>query len=269
VSNTNLVETLRSNGSSARRVEATFDGTYGETVCVSRDHLEISLPHARGSNISNLAAFDFASASPIVGRFVYCAVKRLMDVLGALFGLILFGPFMVIGMVLVWMEDGGPLIFRQKRIGLNGKPFTMLKIRTMVEDAENRFEEVASLNHHDDFRSFKAKDDPRILKVGKLLRKYSIDEFPQLFNVLRGDMSLVGPRPSLEREVALYDSEDCIRLTVKPGLTCYWQISGRGEIPFKEQVKMDRQYIRDCSIATDLAIVFKTFPTLVRASGAH
>ena len=269
VSNANLVEVPLSRDFGDRQVTSTFDGSYGESVCISPDLLAASLPISLQTLDRKLAAFDFVKSSPIVGRFAYCAMKRLIDVIGALIGLIVFGPFMLVGMLLVRMEDGGPVIFRQKRIGLNGQPFTMLKIRTMVQDAEKRFEEVAALNHHDDFRSFKAKDDPRILRIGKFLRKYSVDEFPQLFNVLIGDMSLVGPRPSLEREVALYDSEDCIRLTVKPGLTCYWQISGRGEIPFKEQVQLDRQYIRDCSTATDLLIVLKTFPTLLGASGGH
>jgi lipopolysaccharide/colanic/teichoic acid biosynthesis glycosyltransferase len=176
---------------------------------------------------------------------------------------------MLIGMFLIWLEDGGPVVFRQERVGLNGKRFTLLKIRTMVKDADSRLAEVLALNQHTDHRTFKAKSDPRVLRYGKLLRKYSIDEFPQLFNVLWGQMSLVGPRPSLAREVVLYQPGDYVRLIVKPGLTCYWQIAGRGNIPFEEQLELDKKYIRERSALTDIIIIVKTFPSLIRANGAH
>ena len=176
---------------------------------------------------------------------------------------------MLVGMFLVWLEDGGPVIFRQERVGLHGKRFILLKIRTMVRDAESRFAEVSVLNEHADHRTFKAKVDPRLLRFGKLLRKYSIDEFPQLLNVLWGDMSLVGPRPSLAREVALYAPGDHVRFIVKPGLTCYWQISGRGEVPFEVQLELDLKYIRERSPLADIIIIAKTIPSLIRANGAH
>lgn len=197
------------------------------------------------------------------------STKRLFDVLGALAGLLVLGPVMLVGMLLVWLEDGGPVIFRQERVGLHGKRFTLWKIRTMVKDAESRLAEVSALNQHTDQRTFKAKADPRVLRCGKLLRKYSIDEFPQLWNVLCGQMSLVGPRPSLAREVALYAPGDHLRFIVKPGLTCYWQISGRGEVPFAAQLELDLKYIRERSAMTDILIIVKTIPSLIRANGAH
>ncbi len=199
----------------------------------------------------------------------YHMFKRAIDVVGAAIGLVLLSPIMLLAMLLVWFEDGGPVLFRQKRVGINGDLFTIFKIRTMEKNAEQRMAEVAALNHHDDGRTFKAKHDPRVLRVGKWLRRYSIDEFPQLVNVLRGEMTLVGPRPPLPSEVDLYDAEDYIRLIVRPGLTCYWQVAGRGELPFKEQVELDRRYVQDCSIWLDLRLIAKTPLAIVRGKGAH
>lgn len=210
---------------------------------------------------------DWDETSKALDSAGYVVLKRLIDIVGASIGLILLSPFMLIAMLLVWLEDRGSTIFRQERVGLNGETFMIYKIRTMVQDAEARLAEVAAMNHHDDHRTFKAKDDPRLLKVGKLLRKYSIDEFPQLLNVLSGEMSLVGPRPPVPREVDLYDASDYIRLAVKPGLTCYWQISGRSTIPFKQQVQLDRRYIRESSTRVDLAIMAKTVPAMLFGTG--
>ena len=227
------------------------------------------LSEAGNAEPAGVRLIDWTDASGALDSAFYRTLKRVLDIAGALLGLIVFGPFMLLAMLLVWLEDGGPVIFRQQRVGLNGERFTFLKIRTMVKDAEARLAEVAALNHHADHRTFKTKDDPRVLRIGKLLRKYSIDEFPQLINVLSGEMSLVGPRPPIPREVDLYDPEDYIRLAVKPGLTCYWQISGRGTIPFKDQVELDRRYIRDSSMLTDLKIIAKTLPSMLQGDGAH
>jgi len=175
-----------------------------------------------------------------IDRVRYLATKRIIDIVGASIGFVLLSPLMLLATFFVWLQDGSPVMFRQTRVGLHGRRFHIYKIRTMVRDAESRLQEVAALNQHEDQRTFKAADDPRILKIGKLLRKYSIDEFPQLYNVLRGEMSLVGPRPPIPHEVELYDPEDYVRLAVKPGLTCYWQIAGRGTIAFKGQVELDR-----------------------------
>ena len=211
---------------------------------------------------------DWIGSSRAFESASYMMVKRFLDIVGASLGLLVLGPFALVGMLLTWLEDGGPVIFSQKRVGLNGDTFKMFKIRTMVKDAEKRLAEVAALNQHADPRTFKVKDDPRLLRVGKWLRRFSIDEFPQLVNVLRGDMTLVGPRPPLPHEVEQYDAEDHVRLTVRPGLTCYWQVYGRGEIPFKEHVELDRQYIQDCSTWTDLVLIAKTLPALLRGRGA-
>lgn len=212
---------------------------------------------------------DWCHSSRALGSPDYHMLKRAIDVVGASIGLVLLSPVMLIAMFLVWLEDGGPVMFRQKRVGINGDSFTIFKIRTMVNNAEQRLAEVAALNHHSDARTFKAKEDPRLLRVGKWLRRYSIDEFPQVLNVLRGDMSLVGPRPPLPREVDLYDAEDYIRLIVRPGLTCYWQVEGRGEVAFKDQVELDRRYVQDCSIRLDLLLIAKTPMAMLRGKGAH
>lgn len=200
---------------------------------------------------------------------LYRGLKRAMDICGALVGCVVFGPIMLIGMLLVWIEDGGPVIFRQKRVGLNGETFTIFKIRSMVVDAEDRFCEVESLNKHDDSRTFKLHEDPRVLQVGSFLRRFSIDEFPQLFNVLRGEMSLVGPRPPLVREVSQYAVGDHVKFLVKPGLTCFWQISGRGDIAFEGQIELDQRYVEEQSLSTDIGIIAKTLPAMIRGHGAH
>lgn len=199
----------------------------------------------------------------------YLVCKRLLDVIGALVGLVVLGPIMLVSMLLVWIEDGGPVIFRQQRVGKGGRVFSMIKIRTMVKDAEARRDEIEELNVHSDDRSFKAVNDPRILKMGAYLRRFSIDEFPQVINVLRGEMSLVGPRPPLTREVELYSPQDHVRFVVKPGLTCFWQIAGRGEIAFEGQIALDRRYIQEHSTWIDLVIIAKTVPAMIRGDGAH
>lgn len=212
---------------------------------------------------------DWDIACKAMDSPAYRSLKRAIDVVGALIGLVILGPAILVAMLIVRLEDGGPVIFRQQRVGLNGDIFAMFKIRTMVKDAESRLEEVAALNSHSDARTFKAKYDPRVLRCGKTLRKFSIDEFPQLLNVLAGDMSLVGPRPPLPREVELYSPEDYVRLMVLPGLTCLWQISGRGNLPFDQQVQLDRQYIETASTFTDLCIIARTVPAMFRGTGAH
>lgn len=200
----------------------------------------------------------------------YWLSKRAMDVVGSLAGLVVLGPVMLLAMLFVFLRDFKNPLFLQKRVGLDGEQFTLFKIRTMCVDAERRLDEIKHLNHHDDDKTFKVKNDPRIIPViGERLRRYSIDEFPQLFNVLMGDMSLVGPRPALPNEVELYTSRDRLRLAVKPGLTCIWQVSGRGNIPFHEQLKLDLQYIDECSLSTDVKLIAKTLPAMMNANGAH
>lgn len=195
-------------------------------------------------------------------------LKRAFDIFASSLILICLLPVFMAIATLVWLEDGGPIFFAQTRVGLNGKLFKMYKVRSMCHNAEQRLAEVLKNNQHKEGVTFKLKDDPRITRVGRVLRKFSMDELPQFFNVLKGDMSLVGPRPPVQREVALYTPADRRRLAVKPGITCIWQISGRSEIDFSGQVKLDVDYIESQSFATDLKILFKTVPAVLSGKGA-
>jgi lipopolysaccharide/colanic/teichoic acid biosynthesis glycosyltransferase len=162
----------------------------------------------------------------------------------------------------------GPVVFRQERIGLRGRPFTLLKFRTMVAEADQLLDELRARNEADG-PLFKLRQDPRVTRVGAVLRRYSIDELPQLWNVLKGEMSLVGPRPPLAREVALYEEWQLDRLEVRPGITGLWQVSGRSELSFDDYVRLDLFYVENWSIAYDLFILSKTVPLLVSARGAY
>jgi len=169
---------------------------------------------------------------------------------------------------LIKLEDRGPVFFTQTRVGKYGRLFKMYKFRSMCVDAEKRLEQLKSRNQHKEGVTFKLKDDPRITRVGKWLRKLSLDEMPQFFNVFFGDMSIVGPRPPVPREVALYTPADRRRLAVKPGITCIWQVSGRAEIDFSGQVALDVRYIESQSLLTDLKIAVQTIPAVLSGRGA-
>ncbi len=198
----------------------------------------------------------------------YRLVKRSVDILGALVGLTLFGPVMALCALLIRLQDGGSVFFSQVRVGENGEPFRILKFRSMVLNADAMKALLMDQNTHGDARTFKLLNDPRITPVGRWMRRLSLDELPQFWNVLRGDMSLVGPRPALPSEVELYDRTDYIRLAVKPGLTCIWQVSGRSRLDFRQQIQLDLQYIRTRSIWTDLSLIFRTVPAVFRGDGA-
>lgn len=191
-------------------------------------------------------------------RLIYSILKRLIDIVGALFGLIILSPILIIVGVLIKLESKGPIIFAQKRVGLNGKEFKMYKFRSMVANAEEIKEKLKEKNEMSG-PMFKIKDDPRITKIGKFIRKTSIDELPQLINVLKGDMSLVGPRPSLPNEVKEFEPWMLKRLDVKPGLTCYWQVMGRNNIDFENWMKLDIKYVNERSFWLDIKLIFKTF----------
>jgi exopolysaccharide biosynthesis polyprenyl glycosylphosphotransferase len=192
----------------------------------------------------------------------YIFTKRLIDIVGALFGIILLSWLFLIVAILIKIEDPkGPVLFKQVRVGKGEKEFNMLKFRSMVTDAEEKLKEVLQFNEVSG-AMFKMKDDPRITKIGKFIRRTSIDELPQLWNVLRGEMSLVGPRPPLPREVAEYTNYDKQRLFVKPGCTGLWQVSGRSTIGFKEMVELDLDYIKRRSFLFDLIIIFKTIKVI-------
>lgn len=196
-------------------------------------------------------------------------VKRSMDIIVSVVVLLLLLPLLVFVAVLIKLTDGGPVFFSQTRIGKWGREFSVYKFRSMVCQADKQVEDVVAMSHHLDSISYKIKNDPRITWVGQLIRKSSIDELPQLVNVLKGEMSLVGPRPHVFREVVQYTLADRRRLDVTPGITCIWQISGRADIPFAEQLQLDVNYIDSQSFLTDIKILLKTVPAVLSAKGAY
>lgn len=196
-------------------------------------------------------------------------LKRGFDILGALVGLILLAPLFLVVAIAIRLDSPGPIIFKQRRVGLNGREFNMYKFRSMAVDAEERKAELLALNEVKDGPIFKMAQDPRVTRVGRFIRRTSIDEFPQLVNVLRGQMSLVGPRPPIPQEVAFYTPEQWQRLTVMPGATGLWQVSGRSDLgSFKRMVQLDLEYIRNWSILKDLAIVLRTIPAILKMEGS-
>ena len=193
---------------------------------------------------------------------VYLFFKRAMDIIGSLCGIILLSPLLIIVALAIKIEDPrGSIFFSQQRCGKDNKLFPMYKFRSMVSNAEELLEELMEHNEMDG-PVFKIKDDPRITRVGKFIRKTSIDELPQLFNILRGDMSIVGPRPAIPHEVAEYSDYHKQRLLVKPGLTCIWQVSGRNSIGFEEWMDMDLEYIEKRNLWMDIKLIFKTVGVL-------
>src|SRR6266508_1646331 len=196
------------------------------------------------------------------------AAKRTFDLVVSSIALLLVSPVLLAVAVAIKREGGGPLLFRQARVGMHRQPFTVLKFRTMVREAELQLADLASRNEADG-PLFKLRDDPRITRVGRLLRRYSLDELPQLFNVLKGEMSLVGPRPPLPTEVARYEDWQLDRLEVRPGITGLWQVSGRSELSFDEYVRLDLFYIENWSMLYDLFVVAKTVPILLLPRGAY
>lgn len=196
-------------------------------------------------------------------------VKRWMDVCGSLAAIVILMPLFVVVAVWLKLDSPGPLIYRQVRIGLHGRPFYFYKFRSMYIDSDARRAALERENESRDGVIFKMKNDPRITRCGKFIRKYSIDEAPQFFNVLLGDMSLVGPRPPLPSEVAQYTFDDRKRLEILPGITCIWQILGRSDIPFREQVVLDKEYIRGQGFWKDVLILFKTIPAVLAGKGAY
>ena len=200
---------------------------------------------------------------------LYEITKRLMDILLSLIAIIFLMPIFIIVAIAIKIEDPkGKIIFTQERNGVYPTTFKMYKFRSMVHNAEELLEE---LNNQNELTGpvFKMKEDPRITKVGKFIRKTSIDELPQLFNILKGDMSLVGPRPPIPREVEKYTEYQLQRLSVKPGLTCIWQVSGRNSIDFDQWIELDLQYIRERSILLDIKLIFKTFFVLFGDKNAY
>ncbi|MFM1944258.1 MAG: hypothetical protein RI897_3240 [Verrucomicrobiota bacterium] len=227
------------------------------------------------TQISQTSLDDFLGTPMLVFRSApetswEVLAKQAIDIVGATFLLLLFSPIMLGAAMAVRFSSSGPIFFRQQRCGLNGRPFTMLKFRSMSTDAEQRKHELEKLNEMSG-PVFKVTNDPRVTPVGRILRKYSIDEFPQLLNVIRGEMSLVGPRPLPVDEVARFDDlAHRRRLSVKPGITCLWQVSGRSDLQdFKEWVRLDLEYIDNWSLMLDIKILCRTVPVVLMGSGAR
>jgi exopolysaccharide biosynthesis WecB/TagA/CpsF family protein len=215
------------------------------------------------------AALFQAATRTRLAAMIPPAAKRALDVAAASMALMLLGLPLLIVAMLIKLESPGPALFRQTRVGRNGKPFTMFKFRSMHINADAMHAALSGNSADPHLLRFKAKQDPRVTRIGRFIRKASIDELPQLWNVLKGDMSIVGPRPALPSEVARYSLADRDRLLVKPGITCTWQVNGRADIDFVGQVELDREYVKKFSILKDLLLMIRTIPAVLTARGAY
>lgn len=202
------------------------------------------------------------------GGTVYMFLKRAMDIVCSLIALIILSPIFLVSAIAIKIEDGGKVIFSQNRVGKDENIFKMYKFRSMCSDAEEMLQDLQEQNEMDGL-AFKIAKDPRITKVGAFIRKTSIDELPQLINILTGDMSIVGPRPPLESEVANYNDYQRQRLLVKPGLTCFWQCSGRSDMSFDDWMDSDIYYIQNRSLWLDIKLILKTIPAVFKSIGAY
>jgi len=238
--------------------------TVGVPVTLLTDLFGDELPPPRVGSFDSQGTLSFA---PVHHNDLELAVKRGIDIVGATLGLLITSPVLAAAAVAIKLDSRGPVFFKQTRSGKYGRQFHMVKLRTMVADAEARKQELMHLNEMDG-PVFKIKRDPRITRVGAFLRKWSIDELPQFWNVLVGHMSLVGPRPPTPDEVLEYKPSDRRRLSMRPGITCLWQISGRNEIGFDEWMELDLEYIDSWSLASDLRILAMTVPQVLLARGA-
>jgi exopolysaccharide biosynthesis polyprenyl glycosylphosphotransferase len=228
-------------------------------------HYGLLGPGIEMNRLAELPVLDFRFSDPPRSTI---AMKRAMDVVGSAFLLALLSPLLALIALAILADSGRPVLFRQRRIGEAGKPFGVLKFRTMVTDAEQRLPELIDLGALEE-PVFKIPDDPRVTRIGRPLRRASLDELPQLLNVLRGQMSLVGPRPEEEAIVALYDERQRGRLAVKPGLTGPMQVYGRSDLTFEERLALERDYLDNLSLLTDLAILLRTPRAIIRGDGAY
>ncbi len=232
------------------------------------------MPNTKEANIE-IASTSYAPYAPYTlsqtrtGRSAYDRVKRIVDLVLTSAALPFLAPFMLLIALAVKLEKpSGPVLYAQTRLGKDGKPFRIYKFRSMIGDAEKQLDRIRHLNEVEG-AMFKIKNDPRITRTGRFLRKTSLDELPQLFNVLRGDMSLVGPRPPLPEEVERYTGYDLLRLQVKPGCTGLWQVSGRNRLHFAEMVEMDLDYIERRSVWLDFKLIMRTVVVMLRAKDAY
>lgn len=238
----------------------------GLTIHLAVDLFEFKGLKARQTDLSGFPLLTFEGASY---KLEYLFIKRIFDFFGSAVALVLFAPVFLILAFLIKATSAGPVLFKQERCSMYGRKFVFYKFRTMVADAESKLNDILEYNEMNG-PVFKMTNDPRVTKVGKWLRKYSLDELPQLWNVFKGDMSLVGPRPPLPSEVEKYDSWQRRKISMRPGITCLWQVSGRSEIAdFNEWMKLDLEYIDNWSLWLDLKILLKTIPVVLLAKGAR
>lgn len=266
--------------------QSTWTSVHPDEYADEIEHVDVSTASAPVEpelDTADAVVIDLRSGEPIVEIHSFIpdshgllaapgwarALKRTVDVAGATVALLLLSPILLVTALAVAVTSSGPVLFAQERVGANGKTFKMLKFRSMYRDAEERREQLESLNAHKSGPIFKIHDDPRITPLGRIIRKLSIDELPQLLNVLGGSMSLVGPRPPLPREVSTYTAWHSQRLLVKPGITCIWQVSGRSGIDFDTWVEMDLDYIENWSLGLDLRLMARTIPAVLTMRGAY
>jgi lipopolysaccharide/colanic/teichoic acid biosynthesis glycosyltransferase len=235
----------------------------GKTVRIPVDPSEGSIRNAREEEFEGLLVRSLVHDGH---REAGLVIKRLIDIVGAALGLVILSPILLVTAILIRTRDGSPVLFRQTRVGLHGRPFSIVKFRTMERGAERRLHEVAHLNERRG-AAFKATNDPRMSPIGRRLRQLSLDELPQLWNVLKGEMSLVGPRPPLPSEVVEYDIWHRRRLSMKPGMTGLWQVESRHEPNFDRWVELDLSYIDRWTLWLDLSIMLRTMPSVLMARG--
>ena len=236
----------------------------GVATAISLDLYNLRIARARQTDFNGFPLLEFET---FVAKEWQLFVKRTMDIVIGLFALVLFSPIMLLSALLIKVMSPGPVLFKQTRIGLKGRKFTLYKFRSMVAGAEKIRRNLLKQNEMDG-PVFKIQKDPRITPIGQILRRTSIDELPQLLNVLKGDMSIVGPRPPLPVEVEMYEAWQRRRLSLKPGITCIWQVSGRNKIAFERWMEMDLEYIDNWSLFLDIKILVKTFFVVLTGYGA-
>ena len=266
--NSSLAGVVLSVDAPARLVRAVVDGCrkHGLPIFVVPPFLQVFSTDARAVPSGPTTIIELVRPGP---KLPEMALKRTVDVLGAGLGLMLLAPVFLLIAALIKLDSPGPVFFRQTRVGLGGRGFEMLKFRTMIDGADARKTEVAHLNGSGDWRLFKIESDPRVTRVGRFLRKYSLDELPQLWNVLKREMSLVGPRPFFQEDLEHYEPHHYQRYSVLPGITGQWQVNGRSRVKdFEAVVTQDLDYIRNWSIGRDMKILLKTLPAVFRAEGA-
>ena len=236
----------------------------GVEVKIPTDLFSLKLAKSTVSEYGAVSVIDLYTSPKITWQLL---IKRLIDITSSAVLLILLSPLFAVVSILIKGTSKGPVFFKQQRVGYNGRFFNCLKFRTMLENAEALQKGLLRLNEMEG-PVFKIKNDPRVTKVGRILRKLSIDELPQLMNVLKGEMSLVGPRPPIPGEVNQYELKDRRRLSMKPGITCLWQVNGRNAIPFEKWMELDKEYIDHWSLWLDFKIIAQTIPAVLKSSGA-